>query len=201
MSYTALILAGGLSSRCRYPKALIEYNGMPIILRIIDELKNGGFKIYISIKRNAISSKPINNLIDSLKAYVSLIYDCYNDIYHPLVGIYSFSKIYDSYFITLACDMPLIGYKSCRYLLDIAFKNRVGAVIPIWPTGYIEPLYAVYNGDICRSVITEDMLKSNISMRGFIKKIEDTSKVIYVPVSRLFEIEARTDIFTNINKL
>ncbi len=128
---TAIILAGGKSSRIGTDKALLKINGESVIEKIYNLLSN----IYSDII--IISNKPDDLRFLTLKVY--------KDIYPnfgPLSGIHSGltnSKTANNFFIS--CDIPLVTEEVIKFI--ISKKNNADIIIPKFKSS-IHSLLGIY---------------------------------------------------------
>ncbi|MEJ2241446.1 MAG: NTP transferase domain-containing protein, partial [Candidatus Bathyarchaeota archaeon] len=112
----------------------------------------------------------------------------------PLVGtITGFQEIKTGYSVLLPCDAPLISRNIISFLFDSSFNRQ--AVIPRWPSGYIEPLQAVYH--IKSSLIAAKIAldQGYMNMRSMINRLH---KVRYISTLVLKGID-NLESFFNIN--
>ncbi len=137
---TAIVLAGGQSSRMGEDKSLLFADNLPIIEKIVHQLK-GHFREII-ISANDIEKFRFLNL----KVVPDL-----GKGNGPLMGIYS-SLLQSSKEINfvVACDIPDLNMDYVRKLLRQAKCHEI--VVPIWSDGKFEPLFAVYNKSIMDKV-------------------------------------------------
>jgi molybdopterin-guanine dinucleotide biosynthesis protein A len=190
MSYSALILAGGMGSRLGYrEKALININGKTLIALIIERLEKVVDSIIISVRDRAQE--------ELLKAALSREYRFAYDIHKntgPMSGILSgFSACEDEYCFIAACDMPFINENVVRLLFRRS--ENYDAAIPRWEDGFLEPLHAVYR---CVPMIHE--AKKAIE-RGetIILAPVFKMKVNYVPMDDVRKLDTDLRTFININ--
>lgn len=164
MSYSALILAGGMGSRLGYQeKALIDINGKPLIAYVIEALENLADNIIISVRDRAQG--------ELLEPHVHhrFAYDTKKNI-GPLAGILSgLLACKEEYCFIAACDMPFINEKVVKLLFRTSKKYE--AAIPRWENGSLEPLHAVYR---CKPMIIETK-----------QAIESNENIILAPISKL----------------
>ncbi len=165
MSYSALILAGGMGSRLGFQeKALIDINGRPLIALIIERLENVVDTIIIAVRDEAHGE-----LLNARITGCGFAFDTYKNR-GPLAGVLSgLSACKDEYCFIAACDMPFIDPKVVKML----FKECEGfdAAIPRWEDGLLEPLHAVYR---CGPMLKETK-----------KAIEKGENIILAPASKL----------------
>ncbi len=166
MSYSALILAGGMGSRLGYrEKALIDINGRPLIELIIERLEKVADSIIISV-RDMMQGEL---LASSLGRGYGFAYDDHMNM-GPMSGILSgLSACKDDFCFIAACDMPFISEDAVRLLFMRC--EDFDAAIPRWDDGFLEPLHAVYR---CVPMIHETK-----------KAIEQGETIILAPIFRM----------------
>jgi molybdopterin-guanine dinucleotide biosynthesis protein A len=144
-SATAIIMAGGDSSRMKTDKSKLPVNGQPMIAHVLDQLRPHFAQILISAKDTQAYAFPgVEVIADQVPGQ------------GPLMGIVSAIKAsaHDLNFVQ-ACDIPNTDIALVKKMLRCA--GGYDAVTPRNPNGQCEPLFAVYH----KSVLTvmEDMLK------------------------------------------
>ena len=136
LPYSLIVLAGGGSKRMNQDKALLPVGEGTLVEYILKQLK-GRFKdILISVSES--------NKFNFLKE--KLVVD-EKQGYGPLMGIKSALSVsqHEKNFV-IACDIPKIHFK---LLDDILSKGQnFDIVVPVSPSGRVEPLFAVYSQSI-----------------------------------------------------
>jgi molybdopterin-guanine dinucleotide biosynthesis protein A len=128
---SGIILAGGQSRRMGRDKALIDFQGKPLIAHVIDTLRTLAQDVVVVSNRS--------DSYDPLGARMAADYDppC-----GPLGGIAAGLQAVDSELaIVVACDMPFLNVALLRWLIDQA--AGYDAVVP-QTGGEYEPLHAIY---------------------------------------------------------
>ncbi len=137
---TAIVLAGGQSSRMGVDKSLLVADNLPIIEKIIRQLTDHFREIIISA--NDIEKYRFLNLrvVPDLEKGNG-----------PLMGIYStlLQSKHEINFV-VACDIPDLNMDYVRQLLRQAKCHEI--VVPVWGDGKYESLFAVYNKSILDKV-------------------------------------------------
>lgn len=132
-SWSAILLAGGKSTRMGRDKATLEINGLPLWKKqwklLSDLSPDSLFRSLCQPVHWGSESEPV-------------IWDLV-DQGGPLVGIYSsLKKVSTPYCMILAVDLPNMELEYLTRLLAIAKKGRCG-VVP-QHLGLFEPLVAIY---------------------------------------------------------
>lgn len=129
---TAIILAGGKSSRMGFDKAFLKIDGIPLIKRQIKLLKDIFGKIII------VTNNPHRYRRKGIKVVRDIIPDK-----GPLGGIYSGLMASTSFHnFVVACDMPFMNKALVRYM--VKKKGDYDVIVPKID-GRFHPLFAVYS--------------------------------------------------------
>lgn len=133
---TAIILAGGKSSRMGEDKYLLPINGKPLIQHIIDQLDGHFEEIIIGANQPERFSFTGLRVVPDIEPGKG-----------PLMGIYSCLKesSSDANFVT-ACDIPEMNTRLIHNMINLASDFDI--VIPVSDGDMHEPLYAVYRRSI-----------------------------------------------------
>ena len=171
---TAIILAGGKSSRMGFDKGLAEIHSVKIIEQVLSIVKKITKNIII------ISNNSSYDFL-GLPVYEDLIKDC-----GPIGGIYTglnYSKT--DYNLIVACDMPFVKESVVNRLLDD--NNDYDIIVPLVKNN-LEPLCAFYNKRV---------------MTFFKKQIDDKEYSVHKAIEQLrykpIVLNADELSFTNIN--
>lgn len=145
---TAFVLAGGLSSRFGYNKALSSWNGKPLLEHMLERLKP------LFPARRVLTKRP--ELYETLRMDVPILPDSIEKR-HPMAGVLSalMSSRTDWNFVC-ACDMPLLQINLVADMIEVA--SGYDAVVSRWH-GKIQPLCGLYNKRCMKFI--EDLLKED----------------------------------------
>ena len=179
---SALILAGGNSSRFGADKAFITFRGKKLIEYIIMQLKLSFDEIIISAK-------------DPLK-YEHLNLHVCSDILNagPLGGIHAGLKTSQSdYIFVTACDMPFISLKAIEFMKKVIAEKKPSAAV-ISHDGFIEPFHAFYSKEIIPEIEILCEAKS-CGIFAFLKKISP----LVIDIRTIGGVYPGEQIFKNIN--
>ena len=150
-----IILAGGLSSRMGYPKALLPWtNGESLISHALrNALEHDANDILISIGDDESLGQAIQaNIIDTLsnkeKEKVSIVRDSVPRS-GPLGGLYSTLAVGKSHaYAVLAVDMPFMNFNLYYDWLYQVEGDDWRVIVPVGESGRYEPMAGIYKPSI-----------------------------------------------------
>lgn len=130
-SASAIVLAGGRSSRMGRPKALLLFDNEPLIVHIVTALRSlCGDVVVVGAPDQELPWLPATVIRDAV-AYQG-----------PVGGIsYGLAAISGEVAIVVACDSVFLSLPLLSHLLDRIPAHDV--VVPQWE-GRLQPLHAVY---------------------------------------------------------
>jgi len=186
----AIILAGGKSTRIGVNKAFIEIGGKPLLRHVVDKAGQVAGEVVVVIGKDDDCAK----FAKIVPRFVSVLKDAWEGK-SPIIGmITGMEALKSEYAIVLPCDTPLIEEEVLNYLFCKA--NRAAAAVPRWPSGWIEPLQAVYRVKSMVHAIEETLKAGELRPFDAIRKLD---KVIYVPIREIRKIDRKLLTFININ--
>lgn len=187
---SAVILAGGFSRRFGKDKGLVNLDGKPLVLHVIDRVSKIVDEVLV-----VISSNDQKNKFETILGEKANLVIDKDEFQSPLVGaITGFESANGEYSLLLPCDTPLISIQILQFLLDMC-TNR-SAVIPRWPSGYIEPLQAVYHTKSALTAAKTVLMQGKMNMRSMIDNLRG---VRYVSTMVLEQMEPKLLTFFNVN--
>ena len=150
-----IILAGGLSSRMGYPKALLPWtNGESLISHALrNALDHDAKDVLISIGDDealgqAIQSNIIDTLSNEEKNKVSIVRDSVERC-GPLGGLYSTLSVGKSHaYAVLAVDMPFMDFNLYYDWLYRVEGDGWSVIVPVGESGRYEPMAGIYKPSI-----------------------------------------------------
>ena len=157
---TAIILAGGRSSRMKEDKGLVYFNGKMLVEHVIEAIKRITDQIVI------ITANPV---------YKQFGYPCFGDEMKdrgPLGGIYTglfHSSTQKNLFV--GCDMPFLSEKLLTELIDHCGEEDV---LLTEHRAIAEPLCSVYDRSCMahiRLLLEQDQLKITDALAGLITRV------------------------------
>ena len=152
-SLSAAILAGGKSRRMGQSKALLEIDGIPVIDRVAQILRQITSELLIIVSPGA---SPVGLNLSGAKIITDQAPNR-----GPLMAIFTALRATSaSHCLVLACDLPLITVPILAEMIRVV--DTYDAVVPITDNGY-EPLCAVYTQS-CLPVIKSRIERNQLSV-------------------------------------
>lgn len=153
---TAIILAGGKSSRMGREKGFVKLNGKPLIEHVIEKVKPLTDSVII---------------ITNQSGYRRFGFACFPDIIKncgPIGGIFTgLHHTTTKKNLVLSCDIPLIPETFLNYLVEQT--GNEDALVP-WHDGKTEPLCAVY-GQTCKKTLKKLIDQRQFKLQKALKKM------------------------------
>jgi molybdopterin-guanine dinucleotide biosynthesis protein A len=152
---TGIVLAGGKSTRMGTDKALLIYNGEPLISHAVNLLSLVCNKVVISANDSIYNFTGCENWPDEIPVNAAM------------VGIYSCLKRSGTFLnLVLSVDMPLISEVFLQKLIEE--RDGHDLVLPVHDDGIVEPLCGLYTGNLVTS-LHEHVISGQFSLRQFAK--------------------------------
>ncbi|MGE5344129.1 MAG: molybdenum cofactor guanylyltransferase [Candidatus Omnitrophota bacterium] len=164
---SAIILAGGRSSRMKADKSLLSVSGTPLIQVVAQNIQPYFQEIIISAKsREPFAFLPYRVAVDQQPGQ------------GPLMGILcGLEASLTSVNFVIACDIPQIDGDFLRHMMS--FANEYEIVVPVSGTDHYEPILAFYNKILVGRI--NELLHRN---RRKIIELFPLAKVKYVPFEK-----------------
>jgi len=179
MRCSAVLLAGGKSSRMGREKAFLEIDGQPLWRRQMEKLRQ------LSPEQIMLSGPPRNEWSDC-----EVIPDEVENA-GPLAGVAAaLEKCTTSHLVVLAVDLPMMTSDFLQLLLALCGHNR-GAV-PRNAASF-EPLAAVYPAS-CALLANAALRSGDLSLQSFVRKGMSEKWLVERKISA-----AEVPLFTNLN--
>lgn len=181
---SAVVLAGGASSRMGQNKALMRLGQKNMLERVIEPLRTVFEEIII------VTNNPEEY---SMMKDVKFTKDCMEiSTKNSLVGILSgLHKASNPYIFVVACDMPFLNPALLRYMVDALKEEDI--LIPV-VRGFLEPLHGIY-GKGCIPIIKQQLNNKNYKIVDFFKYLE----VKRISEECIKELDPELLSFININ--
>jgi len=190
---TAIILAGGESSRFVSNKALGLLAGKPLVCHVVERLSRIADETLVVIGRHERRADYEAFLPSSAK-----VLNDSNEGKTPLIGIVTgLQATRSDYALVCACDVPFVN----EGVVQLLFRRASGAdaAIPTWNGGRIEPLESVYRVVSTLKAAQETLAPSGLPLRVMIGKL---AQVEYVSVEdEIREVNPDLRTFFNVNSM
>jgi molybdopterin-guanine dinucleotide biosynthesis protein A len=182
---TAIVLAGGHSTRLAPDKAIEVVGGRPLLLRVVDALQDLTGDIVLVEAAGAARPLP------ELDGVVCRVADAAPDM-GPLAGLQAgLAAAHSDHAWVVGCDMPFLHLGLLARLMQIA--PGCDAVVPVW-RGRVQPLCAVY-GRACIPHIQAQLATGDRSLRGLLARCA----VRHVTEAEVRAAGAGSAAFLNVN--
>ncbi|MGY5880359.1 MAG: molybdenum cofactor guanylyltransferase [Candidatus Thorarchaeota archaeon] len=187
---TVAIIAGGSSKRFGSDKALAEFQGKPLISHMLDIARKISSTILVAVS----DEEQEKNLKPHAKG-VKIVTDPEGEPKCALTGaLTAFEHTETSHVILLPVDAPLAEPDLLKMLIRLSPGH--GAIVPSWPSGYIEPLHSVYHAEHAYTLGLEVMEKGLRKMSDLLDRIQH---VLYVSTETLHQFDPELNTFVNFN--
>jgi len=198
-----LVLAGGKASRFQMKntswkdKALAEIDGKPLLLHVIENLKNKVGKIALCVNNeqriDQYKKRLDKDTLDNIEFVVDQ--EC-GLVKGPLLAITSgLQAVEAKYFFVVPTDMPFIQPEVANYLIDVCDGYEV--TVPMWPDGTLETLLMALERESCIET-TKTLCSLGKSSADAIFRA--TAKLHLVsPIKKISKIDPELRSFININ--
>jgi len=187
---SAIILAGGFSSRFGQDKGILELANKPLIKHVIDAVSPVVDETIIVTN----SQERITKYAKVMVADVQFVVDVCESR-SPLIGaLTGFGSAHGKYSLLLPFDTPFVSREVVSLLFELCLNKA--AVIPRWPNEYIEPLHAVYQTKPALEAAKSAVAEGKLNMSSMIEKLRGER---YVSTLVIQQLDQDLHTFFNIN--
>ncbi len=187
---TVAILAGGTSGRFGSEKALAKFRDRPLVTHMIEVAKHLSSEVLIVVS-NEIQKEAIGTVVTR----ENIVVDPEDSVGCALTGaVTAFEYSSTEYVMLLPVDTPLASIPLLRSIADLG--PGYGAVVPSWPSGYIEPLHATYLAEHAYGHGLEVVAKQKHRMSDLLDSLHN---VMHISTEVLKMFDPNLDTFVNIN--
>jgi molybdopterin-guanine dinucleotide biosynthesis protein A len=187
---TVAVLAGGKSKRFGCCKALVEFQGKALVQHMLMIAKQISPRVLI-VTNNEEREKEIRPLAGKTPIFL----DPDDAVPCALTGtLTAFEHAETEYVQLLPVDSPLVRPEMIRFLARLAKGH--GAVVPAWPSGYIEPLHSVYLAEHAYANGLKVMNEKKYRMSDLLDRLRN---VLRVSTEVLKQYDEKLVSFTNFN--
>jgi molybdopterin-guanine dinucleotide biosynthesis protein A len=187
---TAIILAGGGSSRLGQDKGLVKLAGKPLIRHVLDKVES-----LVDEKLVVVSSEDQTEpYAKEVGSRARVIADD-AEFHGPLGGAATgFEKALGKYSLLVACDTPFASRDVLQLLLELSVDKN--AVIPRWPNCFVEPLQAVYCTKPALEAARDGLRSGEVRMQAMVNRLRN---IRYVSTIVLEQLDPGLRTFFNVN--
>lgn len=155
MNYTAIILAGGKSSRMGEDKGLVLLNGKPMVEYLLDLFR------LLCVDVIIVSNNPVYKQFN-----VPVFEDVIKDK-GPLAGIYTgLLQVETEKNIIVSCDIPCMS----SHLIEMLLSSSVDHLISVLSyQNKIHPLIGIYSKSLTEDLLNE-IQNNSLRVADFVKK-------------------------------
>jgi molybdopterin-guanine dinucleotide biosynthesis protein A len=187
---SAIILAGGSSSRFGQDKGVLELADKPLIRHVVDAVRQFVDEVIVVTS----SQKRLSQYAKLLPANVQFAVDAC-EANSPLVGaLTGFGVARGKYALLVGFDMPFVSGDAASLLFDLCTGKA--AVIPRWPNGQTEPLHSVYQTKMALDTAKSAVNEGKLNMHAMIEKLRG---VRYVSTLVLQQLDPDFKTFFSVN--
>ena len=187
---SAIVLAGGISSRFGLDKGILRLDKKPLIEYVVSAIESIVDETIVVTN----SSERAELYARYIPAEVKFAFDS-SKIRSPLIGAYSgFRMAKGDYSLLLPFDTPFVSREVILLLFDLC-QNKT-AVIPRWPNCHIEPLHSIYKTKPALTASKAVVDEGKLNMRAMIEKLQG---VRYVSTMVIQQLDPELNTFFNIN--
>ncbi len=187
---TVAILAGGNSSRFGLEKALVHFRGKPLVSHMISIAQAFSSRVLV-----VVSNPDQEKSIRDISEHIEIVFDPDDSTRSALNGaVTAFEFSESSHTLLLPVDTPLVNKEILSTMIQL--RENHGAVIPSWPSGYVEPLHGVYLTEHAYSKGITVLESGKRRMQDLLDKL---TNVLYVSTEILKMFDPKLLSFTNIN--
>lgn len=190
MERSAIVLAGGISSRFGQDKGLLTLAKKPLTEYVLEATKN-----LVDEKIIVTSSKSqAEKYAKLLGPNATVVVDA-EEIQSPLIGaITGLREAKGEYSLLLSCDVPFVSNDVLSLLFELCPGKT--AVIPRWPNGYMEPLQAVYCTKPALEAAENALTSGELNMKGMVDRLRG---IRFVSTLVLQQLDPELKTFFNVN--
>ena len=185
-----IILAGGNCRRMGFNKLFMKFCGQPLITQVVQVASQVSKNLTLVIG----FKDPEKNYASILPGWVKIVRDTTENkaaLFGMVTGLEAAKA---DYAVILAADIPFVNAEVIKLLYHES--KDFDLVIPSWPNGNIEPLYAVYKVSTVLKIFRKAVKNGKVRIRDAINGLK---RINYIPVEKLKYADSSLHCFININ--
>lgn len=193
---SAIILAGGSSSRLGVEKSLLFFDDKPLICWTVEKLARVVDEVIV-VARDESRAKYLEELLERSDCEkLSVTWDGILG-FGPVAGLDAGMRCCkgDSAFAT-GCDLPFLNLEIVNLLFELADeKEGYDAAVPVQPNGFFEPLHSVYDQKKMQSACQKALEKGERRIHVPLQEL----RIRRISFDLLRPIDAKLLTFFNLN--
>jgi molybdopterin-guanine dinucleotide biosynthesis protein A len=181
---TLVIQAGGKSSRMGQNKALLPFQGEPLITRVYRRLASLADEVLITVNQTTgfeFLGLPLITDVYPGKGTLGGLFTGLQAARGPLIAV-------------VGCDMPFVNPILLHAELDLLDRTEADTVIPLSDTG-LELLHAVYRRETCLPAIYKSLMADQLRLVSWLPDV----KVQEMPLDEVKVYDPELHAFFNLN--
>ncbi|MGE5575157.1 MAG: molybdenum cofactor guanylyltransferase [Ignavibacteria bacterium] len=190
MNRSAIILAGGSSTRFNTDKGVLELDGKTLLNHVIDAVE-GLVEEIIVVTNTQARANVYAKLVDEKVRFAVDIQESKGPLIGALTG---FKEAKGEYSALLPFDSPFVSTE----VLSLLFECCIGkaAAVPRWTNQEIEPLHAVYHTKQALLAAEEVLAENELDMQAMVESLRG---VRYMSTMVIEQLDPDFKTFFNIN--
>ena len=190
MDKSAIILAGGSSTRFNTDKGVLELDGKPLLSYVIDAVEGLVEEIIVVTNTQARADTYAKLVSEEVRFAVDI-----RESKGPLIGtLTGFEEANGEYSVLLPFDSPFVSKEVLSLLFDCCIGKA--AAVPRWTNQDIEPLHAVYNTKKALIATEEALAENELDVQAMVERLRG---VRYISTMVIEQLDPDFKTFFNIN--
>ncbi len=192
MDKSAIILAGGSSTRFNTDKGVLELDGKPLLNHVIDAVESLVNEIIVVTNTKARADAYAKLVTEKVMFAVDV-----RESKGPLVGaLTGFEQANGEYSALLPFDSPFVSTEVLSLLFDCCIGKA--AAVPRWTNQDIEPLHAVYHTKQALVAAKEALAENELDVQAMVERLRG---VRYISTMVIEQLDPDFKTFFNVNTL
>jgi len=176
---SAIILAGGSSTRFNTDKGVLELDGKPLLSYVINAVKGLVEEIIVVTNNKARADTYAKLVSEEVRFAVDI-----RESKGPLVGaLTGFEEANGEYSVLLPFDSPFVSKEVLSLLFDCCIGKA--AAVPRWTNQDIEPLHAVYNTKQALIATEEALAENELDVQAMVERLRGVRYVSTMVIEQL----------------
>ncbi len=190
LNRSAIILAGGSSTRFNTDKGVLKLDGKPLLQYVVDAVKGLVEEVIVVTNTQARADTYAKLVSEEVRFAVDV-----RESKGPLIGaLTGFEEAKGEYSVLLPFDSPFVS----KEVLSLLFECSVGkaAAVPRWTNQDIEPLHAVYRTKQALVAAEEALAENELDMQAMVERLRG---VRYISTMVIEQLDPDFKTFFNVN--